>query len=137
MEPAALKAVLVVEESLAVWQKLNIAAFAVSGVAHTWAHLIGDPYRDADGHEYLPMLGLPVVVLTGPAERVRRSFRRAVERDLRTTVYTRELFVTANDHDNRAAVAAVPFEHLDVVGFAAAGGKRVIDKATDGLHLHG
>jgi hypothetical protein len=136
MESAALKSVLVVEESLAVWQKLNIAAFTISGVAHTWPDLVGDPYRDADGREYLPMLGLPVVVLTGPGERVRRAFRRAAERGLRTTVYTRELFATANDHDNRAAVAKVPFDDLDVVGFAAAGAKRAIDKAADGLRLH-
>jgi hypothetical protein len=136
MEAAALKAVLVVEESLAVWQKLNIAAFAISGVAHTCPDLVGEPYRDADGREYLPMLGLPVVVLTGPADKVRRAFRRAAERDLRTTVYTRGLFATGNDRDNRAAVAAVPFADLDVVGFAAAGARRAIDKATDGLRLH-
>jgi hypothetical protein len=136
MEPSALRAVLVVEESLAVWQKLNIAAFAVSGVAHTWPDLVGDPYRDADGHEYLPMFGLPVVVLSGRSEQVLRAFRRAAERGLRTTIYTRELFTTGNDHDNRAAVAAVPFDQLDVVGFAAAGAKRAIDKATDGLRMH-
>jgi hypothetical protein len=131
-----LKAVLVVEDGLPDWQKLNVAAFAVSGVAAARPDLIGEPYFDADGNEYLAMLGLPMVVLTGNATKVQRAFRRAADRSLRTTIYTRDLFTTGDDTANRGAVAAVPFASLDVVGFAVVGPRRVIDKVADGLRMH-
>ena len=47
-----------------------------------------------------------------------------------------ELFVTGNDVDNRAAVAALPSESLRLVGLAMHDDRRVVDKVTDGLGLH-
>ena len=67
---------------------------------------------------------------------MQRAFHRAAERGLRSTVYTRDLFATGNDIDNRDAVARVSTADLDVVGFAVAGTARVVDKALDGLRLH-
>jgi hypothetical protein len=51
-------------------------------------------------------------------------------------VYTDDLFGTGNDVDNRAAVAAVATEDLDLAGFAVAGDRRTVDKALDRLRLH-
>jgi hypothetical protein len=46
------------------------------------------------------------------------------------------LFSTGHDEANRAAVAAVPREALDLVGLAFHTGRNVADKITKGLKLH-
>ena len=56
------KIAVVVREDLAVWQKLNVTAFLGSGVARAGEGLLGEPYQDASGNAYLPMLREPVVV---------------------------------------------------------------------------
>ena len=44
-------------------QRLNVTAFLMSGVtASAGAQAIGEPYRDADGREYLPLLVQPILV---------------------------------------------------------------------------
>ena len=48
------KIAVVLREDLAVWQKLNVTAFLVSGVAGTDADTIGEPYEDESGFRYLP-----------------------------------------------------------------------------------
>ena len=121
---------------LRLWQKLNVTAFVVSGLAMMRTDLIGEQYVDGSAATYLPMFAHPLIVLTGPSPKVRRAFLRAAERGLRSTVYTRELFSTGNDVDNRAAVARVTTTDPDVVGFAVAGTPRSVDKALDGLRLH-
>ena len=130
------KLAVVVEDDLAAWQKLNVTAFVVSGLAGAAPHLLGEPYTDGSSAIYLPMFAYPLIVLAGPSARVTRAFHRAAERGLRSTVYTRELLTTSNDLDNRAAVARVPTTDLDIVGFAVAGPQRTVDKALDGLRLH-
>ena len=58
------KVALVVRDDLAVWQRLNVCAFLISGVAAAGgSEAIGEPYEDADGSTYLPLLVQPVVVL--------------------------------------------------------------------------
>src|SRR5882672_3247184 len=56
------KIAVVLREDLAVWQKLNMTAFLVSGVAGTDADTIGESYEDASGHRYLPMFRQPVLI---------------------------------------------------------------------------
>jgi hypothetical protein len=51
-------------------------------------------------------------------------------------VYTEDLFSTGNDMDNRAAVARVETEELNLVGIAVVGERRDVDKAPDKLRLH-
>ena len=130
------KLAVVVESDLAMWQKLNVTAFVVSGLAATSPGLIGEPYVDGSDATYLPMFAYPLIALTGSPAKVKRAFHRSAQRGLRTTVYTRELFATGNDADNRAAVATIPTADLDVVGFAVAGPPSVVDKALDGMRLH-
>lgn len=59
------KLAIAVGDDLADRQKLNITAFLASGRAGALPELMGAPYVDADGGAYLPLLGHPVVVLTG------------------------------------------------------------------------
>jgi hypothetical protein len=51
-------------------------------------------------------------------------------------VYIREMFATGNDRDNRAAVAAVPRDELDLVGLAVHGPRNAVDKVVKGARLH-
>lgn len=130
------KVAVAVQEDLAVWQKLNVTAFAISGIGTTFPDLIGEPYIDGSGEEYLSKLGLPCLIYGGDATAVRRAFDRARGRGLALSVYTRELFSTGNDVENRAAVRAVATDDLDVVGFAVAGEAKQVDKAFDKLKFH-
>jgi hypothetical protein len=57
-------------------------------------------------------------------------------RDVELAVYTNELFETGHDEANRAAVAAVPEDELDLVGIAFLAERKVVDKVVDRLRLH-
>jgi len=130
------KIAVVVREDLAVWQKLNVTAFLVSGFGTRWPDVVGEPYRDASGGEYLSMFGVPVLVFGADAAAIRRAFDRARSRGLGIAVYTDELFATNNDRDNRAAVAGVQTDKLTLAGVAVCGDRRTVDKALDRLKLH-
>jgi hypothetical protein len=52
------------------------------------------------------------------------------------SIFTRELFSTANDTANRAAVAAVPAVELDLVGIGLWADRKVVDKVLDKLRPH-
>jgi len=130
------KIAVVLREDLAVWQKLNMTAFLVSGVAGTDADTIGEPYEDASGHRYLPMFRQPVLIFAGDAEQLRRAYERLRAGCLRFSVFTDDLFATGNDGDNRAAVKAVRSEDLRVAGLALRSDRKAVDKALKGLSLH-
>jgi hypothetical protein len=130
------KTAVVLLEDLAPWQALNVTAFLVSGIVSGVPELIGQPYEDADGTKYLPMFGRPVVVLEGGASTLKAVHSRALDRGLIPSIYTRELFATGNDEDNRAAVRVVPRENLDLVGLGLHGPRNAIDKIVKGARLH-
>jgi hypothetical protein len=130
------KIAVVLREDLAVWQKLNMTAFLVSGVAGTDADTIGEPYEDASGHHYLPMFRQPVLIFAGNAEQLRRAYERLRAGGLGFSVFTDDLFATGNDGDNRAAVKAVRSEDLRIAGLAVRGDRKAVDKALKGLALH-
>jgi hypothetical protein len=56
------KIAVVLRHDLAVWQKTNVTAFLVSGIAGTVPDVVGEAYRDASGNEYLPMFVQPLLV---------------------------------------------------------------------------
>jgi hypothetical protein len=130
------KIAVVLRGDLAVWQKTNVTAFLVSGIAGTVEGVVGAPYRDASGNEYLPMFVQPVLVYEADPEGLRRAYDRAMSRGVTPAVYTRELFETNHDEANRAAVAAVPAGALDLVGIAFRAERKVVDKVVDRLRLH-
>lgn len=134
--PADTKIAVVVREDLATWQKLNVTAFAVSGVAAIARHTIGEPYVDASDVQYLPMFGQPVLVFAATAAQLRKAHRRALERELHMTVYPEELFGTFNDEDNRAVVRKIATEDLSLAGLCVYGPRAHVDAALKGLSLH-
>jgi hypothetical protein len=129
------KIAVLLRDDLAGWQRLNATAFLVSAIAGARPELLGEVYRDADGTEYLPMFGQPVLVFVGDRDLLRMAHARALERGLRFSLFTAELFSTGNDVDNRAAVAGVARADLDVVGIGLHAGRNAVDKILKGARL--
>ena len=121
---------------LPVWQKLNVTAFAVSGLAATDPTTVGEPYEDASGRTYLPMFRQPVLVFEGTKEALKTAHDRALSRELPTAVFTSDLFATGNDRDNRSAVRAVGRDGLDLVGLAVYGPRNAVDRVLKGTRMH-
>jgi hypothetical protein len=130
------KIAVLVRDDLETWQRLNVTAFVVSGIAAAHPQLMGEPYQDADGTEYLRLLGQPVVVLEADADTMRSVHSRALGRTLPMSVYTRDMFTTGHDEANRAVVRAVRRDELDLVGLAVFGPKNGVDKSVKGARLH-
>jgi hypothetical protein len=130
------KIAVLLRDDLPVWQRLNVTAFLVSGLAATKPELVGEPYEDADGTQYLPMFRQPVLVFEGSKEFMSVAHGRALSRDIPISVFTSDLFATGNDRDNRAAVRAVSQDQLDLVGLALHGPKNAVDKILKGSRMH-
>jgi hypothetical protein len=129
-------------DDLLPWQRLNVTAFLVSGIAGL-PGVLGEPYEDASGRRYLPMLRQPVLVFRATREQLRAAYDRATAAGagpaadpMALSIYTAELFGTPHDAANRAAVRAVASDALDLVGLAVRGRKKPVDKLTKGLALH-
>ena len=82
------------------------------------------------------MFRQPVLVFGADAAAIRRAYERAMQRDVELAIYTKELFVTGHDEANRAAVAAVAAEDLDLVGIALRADRKLVDKVVDKLKPH-
>jgi hypothetical protein len=130
------KIAVVVREDLAPWQKMNVTAFLVSGIAGTVPEIVGEPYLDGSGNRYLPMFRQPVLVFRADAPGIRRVFSRARQRGVELAIFTHELFATDHDEANRAAVAAVSAEELDLVGIAMHADAKLVDRIVDRLRPH-
>ena len=130
------KIAVVLRDDLAVWQKTNVTAFLVSGIAGTVPGIVGEPYRDGSGNEYLPMFVQPVLVYEADRAALRRAYERAQSRDVKLAIYTHDLFETNHDEANRATVADVPVEELDLVGIAFRAERKTVDKIVDRLRFH-
>jgi hypothetical protein len=130
------KIAVVIREDLAAWQKMNVTAFLVSGIAGTIPEIVGEPYLDGSANRYLPMFRQPVMVFGADAPGIRRAYERAMQRGVELAIYTQELFATSHDEANRAAVAAVPEEELDLVGMAIHADGKVVDRILDRLRPH-
>jgi hypothetical protein len=130
------KIAVVLRDDLAGWQKTNVTAFLVSGIAATVPGVVGEPYRDASDNKYLPMFVQPVLVYEADADGLRRAYERAMSRGVTPAIYTHELFTTNHDEANRAAVAGVPAEELDLVGIAFRAERKIVDKVVDRLRFH-
>jgi hypothetical protein len=130
------KIAVVLLDDLAVWQKTNATAFLVSGIAGTVPGVVGEPYRDASGNEYLPMFVQPVLVYEADAAGLRRAYERTMSRGVTPAIYTRDLFTTNHDEANRAAVARVAAENLELVGLAFRAARKTVDKIVDRLRFH-
>jgi hypothetical protein len=130
------KIAVVLRGDLAGWQKINVTAFLVSGIAGTVRGVVGQPYQDGSGNEYLPMFVQPVLVYEADRAGLRRAYERAMSRDVTPAIYTQELFATNHDEANRAAVVVVAAEDLDLVGIAFRAERKTVDKIVDRLRFH-
>ena len=131
------KIAVVVRDDLAVWQRLNVTAFLISGItAQAGAEVVGEDYVDADGRHYLPLLVQPVLVFEASAGKLRTVRERAERRETPVALYTWEMFATGKDEDNRAAVRAAATAELDLVGLALRAPHRDADAIVRGLKRH-
>lgn len=127
------KTILVLRRDLAGWQAANVAAFLAGGLAGAHPHIVGEPYRDSGGRTYTPLIREPVFVYGATLEELRRTQQRILSRELVPAIYIEPMFVTTNDADNRAVVAAAPADALDFVGVGVHGPRKTIDKIVNGL----
>ena len=131
------KIAIVLREDLAVWQKLNVTAFLVSGIVAQYPAIIGEPYRDGAGNIYNPMSIQPVIVLSTDQAGLFAIHRRALERGVTASLYIEEMFATGHDAANRAVFAEFGPDDARVVGLALRAEKRLVDKITRGAKMHG
>lgn len=128
------KIAVILRQDLELWQRLNVTAFTVSGIA-AQPGIVGAIYNDASGHEYFPMFNEPVMVYGADAAEIKRTAERARSRDVRFSIFTEELFTTYNDADNRAAVGKIKTDDLALVGMALRCDRKTMDKILKGLKL--
>ena len=127
---------IVVREDLATWQKLNVVAFLVSGVVGTKPGLVGEPYEDAAGNIYNPLMIQPIIILSADGETLKAIYGRAMERRVRLSLYIEDMFTTGHDAANRATVKQYAPEAMNVVGLALREDKKIVDKITKGARMH-
>jgi hypothetical protein len=130
------KIAVVVREDLATWQKLNVVAFLVSGVVGAKPDLVGEPYEDAAGNMYNPLLIQPTIVLSADRDTLKTIYARAMERHVRLSLYIEDMFATGHDAANRATVRQYAPEAMNVVGLALREDKKIVDKITKGARMH-
>ena len=126
---------IVLRNDLEAWQELNITAFLISGIAGT-QNIIGQPYKDADGVEYLPMSQQPIMIHSASGEQMKELLKKALTKDVVITIFTEELFKTYNDEDNREMVSRFKTDDLNLVGIGIRGKKNHVDRLLKGFDLH-
>ncbi|HXP74550.1 MAG TPA: DUF2000 domain-containing protein [Stellaceae bacterium] len=129
------KTALVLRADMLAWQTANVAAFITGGLAVAFPEIVGEPYADASGRLYTPLVREPIFVYGADAAELQRTHQRAASRNLRFAIYTEALFKTTNDRDNRAAVAASPTDQLGLVGIGLHADRKTIDKVVNGLRF--
>jgi len=130
------KIAVVVREDLATWQKLNVVAFLISGVVGANQGLIGEPYEDAAGNTYNPLLIQPAIVLAAEGALLKDIYARAMSRGVKLSLYIEDMFATGHDAANRATVKQHLPEALNLVGLALRDDKKIVDKITKGARMH-
>jgi hypothetical protein len=131
------KFAIILRDDLAVWQKLNVTAFLATGVAGQKPEIIGEPYRDAAGNVYNALSIQPIIVLSADGGTLGNIQRRALERNIRTSIYVDEMFSTGHDHANRAVFGQFGPDDAAIAGIAIHAEKKLVDKITKGAKLHG
>lgn len=123
------------KSDLEMWQKLNVTAFLASGIAGT-EDIVGRPYVDKDGVEYLPMSQQPIMIHSASGEELNELLKKALTKNVTISIFTKELFNTYNDEDNRHMVSQFKTDELNLVGIGIHGKKNHVDRLFKGLELH-
>ena len=87
-------------------------------------------------HEYLPLIGQPILIYGADRPAISREPERALTRGVAPALYTEDMFKTTHDAANREVVRAVIRAELNLVGLAMRAERKVIDKIVDGLKFH-
>ena len=130
------KIAIVVRDDLETWQKLNVTAFLTTGVLGANPALLGDPYEDASGQIYSPLIIQPMIVLTSDGTGLKIIHERGLARNVPLSLYIEDMFSTGHDAANRAAVKQYASDELNIVGLALREQKKVVDKITKGAKMH-
>ncbi|TDW31845.1 hypothetical protein EV128_108171 [Rhizobium azibense] len=130
------KIAIVLRNNLASWQKLNVTAFLMSGIAGQDSAIIGEAYRDRAGNTYNAMSVQPIIVLSADEATISAIHRRVLEREIPSSLFIEEMFATAHDAANRAVFAEYAPEDAKVVGVALRAGRKIVDKITKGATMH-
>jgi hypothetical protein len=130
------KIAVILRDDLAVWQKLNVTAFLMSGIVAQTREIIGEPYRDGAGNVYNPLSVQPIVVMATDQEALRKIHQRSLERDVTISLYIEEMFATGHDVANRQVFSEFSPDNAKVVGMALRADKKIVDKITKGAKLH-
>lgn len=125
----------ILRHDLQPWQALNVTAFLMSGIGAT-QNIVGQPYQDKDGVQYLPMSQQPIMVHAADSAQLQQLLHQAIAKEMAVSIYTQELFNTYNDEDNRAEIIQRRTAELNLVGIAIRGKKNALDKLTKGIALH-
>ncbi|MDZ7927773.1 MAG: DUF2000 family protein [Agrobacterium sp.] len=131
------KIAVILRDDLAVWQKLNVTAFLMSGIVAQTTEIIGEPYRDSAGNVYNPLSVQPIVVMATDQEALRKIHQRSLERGVTTSLYIEEMFATGHDVANRQVFSEFSPDNAKVVGMALRADRKIVDKITKGAKLHG
>ena len=129
------KIVVVLRDDLAPWQRANVTAFLISGIA-AGSGVVGEAYVDATGRNHLPMLRQPVFVFEGAHSDMKRVYDRTISREVVSSIFSDAIFATNNDGDNRAAVRAIDAGASPLAGIAFRAPAKIADKITGGLSRH-
>ena len=130
------KIAVILRDDLAVWQKLNVTAFLMTGIVGQTPDIMGEPYVDAAGHEFNALSIQPVICLAATGARLSTIHRRALERGVRASAYVEEMFATGHDAANRAVFKEYSPDNANLVGVALRAEKKLIDKITKGAKMH-
>ncbi|OAE43450.1 DUF2000 family protein [Agrobacterium tumefaciens] len=130
------KIAIILRDDLAVWQKLNVTAFLMSGIVGQTREIIGEPYLDGAGNVYNPLSIQPIVIMATDQEMLRKIHQRSLERDVTTSLYIEEMFSTGHDAANRQVFSEFSPDNAKVVGLALRADKKIVDKITKGAKLH-
>lgn len=130
------KIAIVLRRNLAPWQKLNVTAFLMSGIAAQSPDIIGEPYRDRAGNLYNALSRQPIIVLSADDDTIAAIHRRSLERDVTSSLFIEEMFSTGHDAANRAVFAEFAPEDAKVVGIALHADKKIVDKITKGATMN-
>ncbi len=115
-----------------------MTAFLTSGIVGAAEGLLGEPYEDAAGNTYTPLVVQPMIVLSADADAdaLKAIYHRAMDRGVRLSLYIEDMFTTGHDAANRAAVRQYPPDAMNVVGLALRDDKKLVDKVTEGTRMH-
>jgi hypothetical protein len=130
------KIAIVLRNNLASWQKLNVTAFLMSGIAGRNPEIIGEAYKDRAGNLYNAMSIQPIIVLSADEATIEAIHCRTLEREIPSSLFIAEMFATGHDAANRAVFAEYAPEDARVVGIALRADKKIVDKITKGATMH-